>query len=522
MAWLEENFDFLHFGWARALKRLAAVIQITLRFRHVVHQNAEEPEEGCAVCEGQEKRVSMATAIRYVTLVASAQAHEALGKAKLRKQCTLRGGVWYASQRLGKEGLLDVADLDFQAFYDGVSIKKVLPVMLVDTKLFRALALHIHFREFPHQGVEATLARLKQTFYPLGHARRLIATIRKSCSKCRRLLKQVIGLELADLHPMRSTIAPPFYAIQMDIAMGFKARPTNDSRRSFTAHALVIVCLLTSATSIAVLDGLTTQTVVMALERHASRYGMPAHVFVDAGTQLEKLGDTHFSLRDINGWESQGKRFTVKVATPKAHEQQGRVESKIKIVRKLLQSLSDTAELVNTLLGWETTFLRIADQIDDLPIARGSDRAPTDLGWEIITPNRLKLGRNNFRQLEGTIILSNAPQTQLERNRLCQERWYELFIDRIHLLVPRAERVDTLVLQPDDVILFVFQDAGIPRMWVWRLGVIVRQVSRTSYELRYISVPGGPPRLIVRDARHICLIHKHDEIPPMSARFLEN
>ena len=209
----------------------------------------------------------MATAIRYVTLVASAQSQAALGKPKLRKECTIRGGVWYASQRLGKEGLLNVADL--QAFYDGVSIKKVLPVMLVDTKLFHALALYIHFREFPHQGVEATLARLKQTFYPLGYARRLIATIQRSCFKCRILMKQVISLELADLHPTRSTISSPFYAIQMDIAMGFKVRPTNDSRRSFTAHALVIVCLLTSATSIAVLDGLTTQTVVMALERHA-------------------------------------------------------------------------------------------------------------------------------------------------------------------------------------------------------------------------------------------------------------
>jgi hypothetical protein len=522
IAWLNENFDFLHFGWARALKRLAAVFKITLRFRHVTHRDAEGPEEGCCVCSGREEEESMARAIRHVTLLASAQAQRAMGKQKLRRQCTQRGGVWYASQRLGKEGLLDMADLDFDAFYDGVSIKKVLPVMHVDTKLFRALVLHIHFKEFPHQGVEATLARLKQTFYPLGDARRLIATVKKSCSKCRILLRQVIGLELADIHPMRTTIAPPFYAVQMDIAMGFKARPTNDSRRSFTAHALVVVCLLTSATSIMVLDGLTTQTVVMALERHASRYGMPAHIFVDSGTQLEKLKDTHFSLRDINGWESRGKKFTVKVATPKAHEQQGRVESKIKVVRKLLQSLSDTAELVNTLLGWETVFLRVADQIDDLPIARGSDRAPTDLGWEIITPNRLKLGRNNFRQLEGTVILSNAPQTQLERNRLCQERWYELFIERIHLLIPKAERQETVVLQPDDVVLFVFQDAGIPRMWIWRLGVIVRQVSRSTYEIRYISVPGGPPRLILRDARHICLVHGSDEIPPMSARFLEN
>ena len=88
------------------------------------------------MCSSREKQASMATAIHYVTLVASAQAQAALGKPKLRKECTIRGGIWYASQRLGKEGLLDVADLDFQAFYDGVSIKKVLPVMLVDTKLW--------------------------------------------------------------------------------------------------------------------------------------------------------------------------------------------------------------------------------------------------------------------------------------------------------------------------------------------------------------------------------------------------
>ena len=332
--------------------------------------------DGCYVCSGREHLEAKRCAFRLVTLTASAQAEKALGKPKLQKTCSLKGGVWYWTLRLEKEGLLETSDLNFHAFFDEVSIKKVLPVVLVSSKLFRSYVLHIHFKEFPHQGVEATLARLPQTFYPIGDARRLITTVKKSCSKCRILLKRVIGLELADIHPARTTIAPPFFSVQMDIAMGFKARPTNDSRKSFTAHALVIICLLTSATSIMVLDGLTTQTVVMALERHASRYGMPTHIYVDSGTQLEKLGDTHFSLRDINGWESQGKRFTVTVATPKAHEQQGRVESKIKVVRKLLQTLSDTAELVNTLLGWEMTFARIAAHIDNLQIARGEYESP--------------------------------------------------------------------------------------------------------------------------------------------------
>ena len=192
-----------------------------------------------------------------MTLTASAQAEKALGKPKLQKTCSLKGGVWYSTQRLETEGLLETSDLDFQAFFDDVSIKKVLPVVLLSSKLFRSYVLHIHFKEFPHQGVEATLARLRQTFYPLGDAPRLITTVKKSCSKCRILLKQVIGLELADIHPARTMIAPPpFFSVQMDIAMGFKAMPTNDSRKSFTAHPLVIVCLLTSATSIMVLDGL--------------------------------------------------------------------------------------------------------------------------------------------------------------------------------------------------------------------------------------------------------------------------
>jgi hypothetical protein len=151
------------------------------------------------------------------------------------------------------------------------------------------------------------------------------------------MLKKTVELEL-DFPRARTTIVPPYYAIMMDIAMGFKARPTKDSRKSFVVHALVMVCLLTSATSIHVIEGLTTQSVVMALERHSTRYGVPAHIFVDAGTQLEKLQDTSFSFRAIEGWCTSGATFTVTVTTPKAHEQQGRVEAKIKVLRDLLQT----------------------------------------------------------------------------------------------------------------------------------------------------------------------------------------
>jgi hypothetical protein len=43
------------------------------------------------------------------------------------------------------------------------------------------------------------------------------------------MLKKTVELELADFPRARTTIAPPYYAIMVDIAMGFKARPTKDS-----------------------------------------------------------------------------------------------------------------------------------------------------------------------------------------------------------------------------------------------------------------------------------------------------
>ena len=299
------------------MKKLANVWRVSLTFRHILHRKNPQPDQTCCICNGTLDTVSSEKALHTVMIAASAQAEYSMGNSKLSKKCSQKDGVWYSSQRLEKEGLLTTADLDFTAFYDGGIIKKVLPVMLVNSVFFQSLVLNTHFEALPHQGVEATLARIRQMFAPIGDARRIIAKVKKACSKCRILQKQVVGLELADVHSARTTIAPPFYAIQMDIAMGLRGRPTKDSRKSFTCHALVIVCLLTSATSIMVLDGLETQSVVMALERHASRYGMPAHIFVDSGTQLEKLRDTHFSIRDLDGLQSQGRTFSLTVSTQK-------------------------------------------------------------------------------------------------------------------------------------------------------------------------------------------------------------
>ena len=75
-------------------------------------------------------------------------------------------------------------------------------------------------------------------------------------------------------------------------------------------------------------------------------------------------------------------------------------------------------------------------KLDNLPIAKANATAAGNLGSEIITANRIKLGRNNFRSLGGDSIhidLNTDAAKILENNRLIYNCWYQLYIDSIHL-----------------------------------------------------------------------------------------
>jgi hypothetical protein len=297
----------------------------------------------------------------------------------------------------------------------------------------------------------------------------------------------------------------------LDIATGFRGKPTKNSREYVAVYALVMVCMTTSATSILALEALSTTAVIQALERHAARYGMPAELYVDSGTQLINLRNADFDIRGIEGIQLRGMAFKVNVASPKAHHEQGRVERRIKVLREMLQRLSDTEDVCRTLLEWETVFARISSQVDDLPIARGSATAATDLGWEIITPNRLKLGRNVHRNLEGPVVLDNNPESQLERSKLIFSRWYKIFLDRLPLLIPTVDKEVGRDVQVGDLVLFIFQDSNIPGMETWKIARVVSLVSARTVLLEYANAGGGR-KTLERSIRQVSLILGVDEL----------
>lgn len=74
------------------------------------------------------------------------------------------------------------------------------------------------------------------------------------------------------------------------------------------------------------------------------------------------------------------------------------MEQRTRVLRETLEKLGVQASVPMTCIQWDALFSRISN---NLPIARGDTSNETALGYEIITPNRLKLGRNDYRSLEG-------------------------------------------------------------------------------------------------------------------------
>ena len=364
------------------------------------------------------------------------------------KQFQEADGILWHTGRLQEMSSIRCNNLDIDSSFDSVDIQTLLPFITSDSPLFYAYLMHIHMKVQPHCGVETTMKEVMKKMFVLNNPHRIIDRVRKSCTMCRRILKKTMELEMAQHHKARTTLAPFFYNCMADIAYGFRGKPYYGARKECKVYALVIVCVFTSSTSILALEGIQTLNVIQAPECHSSMYGVPHRIFVDNGTQLIALQNTEFSTSDVNGHRHDPMGMTIEVSSAKSHEARGRVLSKLAI---------DTSTSM-TVIHWETCFSKIANHSDDLSMTRGGHTAASDIGWEIITPNQLKLGRNNYRSLSGSISITvSGYGNLLELNRAAQITWYQMFLDRLHHLIPCWLHSD--IPSVNDIVIYGYLDS---------------------------------------------------------------
>ena len=138
------------------------------------------------------------------------------------------------------------------------------------------------------------------------------------------------------------------------------------------------------------------------------------------------------------------------------------------------------------------------------------------MGYEIITPNRLKLGQNNSRSLEGNGIdldMSSNFTKILDQNRSIYQQWYQTFIDNVHLLNLRLNKWLKSGRLPlnGDIVLFVFNHGNCAKESIcWKLGKVV-DVLGTKVTLRY-SIRTKAEQTLVRSVRDISIVYSVGEM----------
>ena len=527
--------DIIAFGWKRSVNILSYVHKFALLLKHQVHiSKGILKGPNCKQCLFTEDSIAntevnkmyVLEAKNYLFRVESEKVKSIIPDKKL-KSFTLKDGIFYYESRLTEE--IKKEDLDYHIFFDNHEIKELLPVVLANSDLFFALVIHIHHFVRPHSGVEITMKESLKIVMPINNPRKIIQRIRQDCPKCRMISKKTTELRMMNHPAARSTIAPPFYICQADTVFGFRAQTFKNARKVVKIYALIICCLLTGATNILTLEGLETRDILQALERHGSRYGMPSTLYVDNGTQLIALDNATFSLKDLNNKVQDSFGMKVIVSNAKAHEERGRVESRVKILRNMLEKFSINTDIAISVLQWETIFARVSNTINDVPIAKCTQTKVSDPGWDIITPNRLMLGRNNQRCLEGHITLSKGVDSEhlLRKIQNISKTWYLIFTERIHHLIPRPSKWNKSDdIRVGDICLFMYnENPGLGKN-TWKLG----RVQTIPKKNKVILAFPGPTlangvtmmKTLTRNPRDISIISAAGDIDMNSRKYLES
>ena len=312
---------------------------------------------------------------------------------------------------------------------------------------------HWNDPDVSHKGVETTLRYAQKSAYILG-GRDLAKRIKKACAKCRILHLKGVEVAMGPVADENLKIAPAFYMSQVDICGPFSAYSPANKRATLKIWFVVFVCTVTSAVDCRVMENYDTESFVLAFSRFSCRFGYPKVLMPDAGSQLVRgCKDMVISFSDIAMKLSTEFGVDFKPCPVGAHFVHGKVERKIQQIKESL-ARTLTHERIS-ILQWETLAQQIANSINNLPVGLGNKTDSLE-HLDVLTPNRLLLGRNNCQNPTSPLELSGDLKKVVKSNAKIFESWFkEWLISFVPTLVQQPKWFDTdRSVTVGDVVIF--------------------------------------------------------------------
>jgi Family of unknown function (DUF5641) len=439
-------------------------------------------------------------------------------KTKEYKNCsTERDGILYFTGRLlDGQGALSLETVMF----DLNPLSFCQPIVDRFSPVAYSVMIETHWSTVNHLNAACTFRESLSRAYVIG-GRELAQEIRNSCVFCRRFKAKLLEVEMGRIHETRLSIAPPFTVCQVDLLGPYSAQCEHNHRATVKVWGVVFKDPASGAVFVHAMSKCDTSAFIQAYTRFASRFCHPQRLYPDEGSQLlHACREMELSWVDVahslNAEHGVGVEFYP--CPVGGHNAHGMVERSIREVKKLFDTVYRGIKL--DLLGYETAFSWISNEINNLPICIGSRYRDLD-HLDLLTPNRLIHGRSNKRALSGCCMIG-TPSAMLERMEDVFQAWWKAW---------NEEKIADFVARPvkwlrsdkplavGDIVIFLKtgeeQALGEP---IWRIGRVAEieqsegdSLVRTVI-IEYKNAQENKFRTTRRSVRKVAVLHREDEL----------
>ena len=365
------------------------------------------------------------------------------------------GVLYYSGRILPEQQFEGYPDLCTSAL-DLCRTSFCVPIMDQFSPVAISIAIDVHWNhpDVRHRGVAAIYRQMLKIAYIIGGFN-LATSIKQGCKKCRVLYKKSIDVAMGPIQGVNLCIAPAFYASQVDIFGPFKAISTTNKRATIKVWFVIFCCCTTGAVDIRTLTDYSTDAFVLAFIRFSCRVGYPRYLLPDAGSQLVKGCESmSYSFSDVKQRLFVNHGVDYIPCPVGAHYVHGKVERKIREVRKSIAIAIQKERL--SVFQWETLMAQIGNSINNMPI--GLKNKVTNVEHlDLITPNRLILGRNNDRCGNAPLVIVPDHKKMIQSNADIFRSWFEAWIvSYVPTLVERSKWHKTdQPINVGDIVLFL-------------------------------------------------------------------
>ena len=377
--------------------------------------------------------------------------------------------------------------------------------------------IHWNHTAAQHTGVETVLRYSMSQCYIID-GREIVRMIGKSCQRCRYLRMRTIEVCMGPISN-HLTIAPAFYVTQVDLAGPFNSYSPHNKRSTVKIYLSVFCCVSTSTVSIRVMEDYTSDAFVQAFIRLSCEVGYPKILLTDLGSQLLNASNSMtFSFKDVQDRLFTDAKVEVETCPVGGHNMHGKVERKIRDVRASIAKMVHNERL--SILQWETLAAEITNAINDMPL--GYINYSSDLeSLDVLTPNRLKLGRNNNRSPVGPLLVTGKSSRFMKENSRIFNSWFEHWLISYVPSLMRQQKWfdDDERLSAGDIVVFLKKEGELNVTYQYGMIKSV-QLSKDgkvrTVDVEYRNSSENVSRVTHRAVRELVLIRHIDEIDILS------